>query len=542
MADGLVTLPDGVPELTLGWEAILWAGKYLRHANGPRAGKLFRFTDSQVRFLLHFYALTDEGRWVFDRAARRWPKGAGKSPFAAVHALVEFLGPVRLKDLDPDRPGGCVGKPVDLPLVQIAATTLDQTANTMTQVRAMAAKGSRVVADYRLDPGMLRYNTPSGGRLEVITSSAPAAEGAEVTFAVADETEHWTPGRGGHALMDVIERNLSKSNSRLVETCNAWQPGEFSVAEATFDAWEAQQEGRTRGESRILYDARIPVGVDLADEDSLLAGLEFAYGDAAREVGGWVDLRTQRNYIHNGKTKADQAWRFFLNTPTASLDAWVSRREWEALADPGRIVEPGEDVVMFFDGSKSHDATGLVGCCVSDGHVFVIDAWEPDPNDEDSLVPVYEVDAAVARAFRAWNVRGFFADVQEWESFVKVSWPAEYADELEVMAVPAGKTEEPIAWDMRSHTHDFTLAAELTLTEIKERAFTHDGDPRLTRHIANARRRPNRTGVSIGKESRDSPLKIDLAVCAIGARMVRRQLAAAEPKRRRTGRVITGRR
>ena len=118
MADGQVTLPQTVPELTLGWEAIAWLAKYLRHPDGPRPGKPFEVTDSQALFLLNFYALTPEGRWVYDRGARRWPKGAGKSPFAAAHALVEFLGPVRLDEWDPGAPGGCTGKPVPMPLAR----------------------------------------------------------------------------------------------------------------------------------------------------------------------------------------------------------------------------------------------------------------------------------------------------------------------------------------------------------------------------------------------------------------------------------------
>ena len=94
---------------------------------------------------------------------------------------------------------------------------------------------------------------------------------------------------------------------------------------------------------------------------------------------------------------------------------------------------------------------------------------------------------------------------------------------------------------MRTRSYDFTMACELTLTEIQERAFTHDGDSRVGRHVVNARRHPNRWGVSIAKESRDSPKKIDAAVCVIGARMARRLLLAkraAEPvKKPRSGRV-----
>lgn len=89
MADGLVTMPDGMPELTLGPEVVLWIGKYLRHANGVRAGERFQLTASQFKWLMWFYSVTPEGRWRFDRGARRWPKGAGK-----VRALgVRFGGP-----------------------------------------------------------------------------------------------------------------------------------------------------------------------------------------------------------------------------------------------------------------------------------------------------------------------------------------------------------------------------------------------------------------------------------------------------------------
>jgi hypothetical protein len=101
-----------------------------------------------------------------------------------------------------------------------------------------------------------------------------------------------------------------------------------------------------------------------------------------------------------------------------------------------------------------------------------------------------------------------------------------------------------IAWDMRSpvHVHDFTMACELTNTEITEdKAFAHDGDSRTGRHVINARRHPNKHGVSISKESRDSPKKIDACVCVIGVRMMRRLLLAkraSEPQKKpRSGRV-----
>lgn len=538
MAEGTSTLPAGLPDLTLGWGVIKHANQWLVQPNGPKAGQPWTPIDSQARFMLWWYAVDSTGRWLFHHGVRRLSKGSGKSPFAAVWAIEELIGPTRLKDFDPSVPGGCVGKPVDMPLVQIAATAESQTANTMRMVRAMAAKRSRVVSEYQIDVGKTVFYTPGGGQLEIITSSAAAAEGAEVTAAVEDETEHWIPAHGGPALAGTLDRNLAKSNSRAIETANAWEPGAGSVAETTWDDYQAQIEGRSRSEARILYDARIaPPDTDLRDPESLTKALDFVYDDCF-----WVDRKTIKDRIWSLRTPEDDSRRYYLNQPTASEDAWTTPMEWAALAKPDRVIADGEEIVVFFDGSKSRDATGLVGCAMSDGHVFHIDSWEPDGRDD--LIPTAQVDSAVARMFDRWDVIAFFADVKEWEGFTKVTWPDAYSDQLVVPSVPGGRDPQMIAWDMRSHSYDFTLAAELTADEITDNAFTHDGNPVLARHVANARRRPGRYGVSIGKESKDSPKKIDLAVCMIGARMTRRVvLASKEWKQRQRkssgkGRVI----
>jgi hypothetical protein len=550
--DRLVTLPSGQPEFTLGYEAVFWAAKYLRHPNGPLAGKPWTPVPSQLEFMLWWYSLDPVARWLYEHGVRRLSKGAGKSPHAGVLCLIELCAPVRFShfcERDPDDPrtwGGVRGKPVDMPLVQIAATSASQTANTNRMVRALMPKNSRVVRDHGLDPGKTITYKDGGGQMETITSSASAAEGALTTFAVLDESEHWRPANGGIELAAVMDRNLAKSSSRAIETCNAWEPGAGSVAEATWDAWVAQEEGRTRSKSRILYDARVaPPDTDLADDDSLRAGIAAAYGDCF-----WVDQQTIMDRILSLRTAPDVARRFYLNQPVASQSSWVTPQEWAVLADPTVIVGDGDEIVMFFDGSLSNDATALVGCHVETGHVFVIGIWEPaaGPDGVRWHIPADEVDATVAHAFARWTVVGFFGDVKEWESFTKVEWPRRYADQLAVMAVPGGRDPQSIAWDMRSHVHDFTMACEMTFTEITESkpgdlAFTHDGDSRLARHVINARRHPNRSGVSISKETRSSPRKIDAAVCMIGARMVRRLYLASEqakkPAKSRSG-VVRG--
>lgn len=359
------------------------------------------------------------------------------------------------------------------------------------------------------------------GKLQQITSSATAAEGSETTFSVCDESEHWTPGRGGPDLAQTIQQNLAKTGGRMLETCNAWVPGVGSVAETTFDAWVAQQEGRTRGKQRILYDARVaPPGTDLRDECSLREALRFVYAELP-----WVNLDPIVEEIWSPTYPESRSRRFFLNQPNAEEDAWVTLQEWSVLADTSREVVPGDEVALFFDGSKSGDATALVGCRISDGHVFKVGLWQPRPGEN---VSTESVDSAVRGAYDRYTVVGFFADVREWESFTKDSWPEVFRDGLRIMAVPGGKQPQWVAWDMRTHVREFAEAAEQCLAEIRDGGFTHDGDWDISRHVGNARRREYRGLVSVRKESPDSAKKIDGCVCVIGARMVRRLYLASE--------------
>lgn len=534
----LITLPAEIPELTLGWEAALWAESWLIQPNGPWAGQPFTLTKGQLRFLLHWYGVNDDGSWIYHHGVRRLAKGSGKSPFAGVLSLIEFCAPVRLYDFDPDSPGGVVGKSVDMPLVQIAATSKDQTANTMRMVRAFAPKGSLVVDQFLLDPGKTKYYRAPEGTLEVITSSATSAEGAEGSFCVADETEHWKPANGGVELHSTIMDNLAKSGSRMLETSNAWVPGEDTVAEATWDSWVAQEEGRVQSDTKILYDARIaPSRTDIDDEESLRTALEFVYADCP-----WQNIQPIINRIWSPAAKQNDSQRKYLNRPASSNDAWMTEGSLLSVIDRSRTVDQGEEIAMFFDGSKSNDHTALIGCCIEDGHVFTIGVWEPEKALGEE-VDVKAIDLAVKATTERYTVKGFFGDVKEWESFVKVSW-VEHFEEAGTLVVDAsgGKDPQKIAWDMRAKVFDFTRACELVQAEINRGEFTIDGHPTLIRHILNARTKTNRFGESIGKESPKSPKKIDAAVCMIGARMVRRLVMAADDsqtaKKKQPGRVV----
>ncbi|MFJ2187819.1 hypothetical protein ACIOJE_07605 [Kitasatospora sp. NPDC087861] len=176
-------IPPGVPHpsRSLGYQIIRWAQTYILQPDGERAGEPFRFTPEQLRYVLWMYAIDDKGKWLYRSAALRRAKGWGKTPLLAALCIVEFIGPCRFSHFD--EAGMPVGKRVPLPLVQIAATSLDQTANTRDMIRGMLAE-SPAEAEYGIEigKGLIQFKDGRPGRIEPVTSSSRGLEGARPTF------------------------------------------------------------------------------------------------------------------------------------------------------------------------------------------------------------------------------------------------------------------------------------------------------------------------------------------------------------------------
>ena len=428
----------------------------------------------------------------------------------------------------PSAPVQCIQIGTKDHLFQVESGVLTHnTANTIRMVRAFCQKKGHLARKYDLEVAKTFIETPGGGKLQQMTSSAHSMEGGEVSFVVGDELEHWLPAQGGPAMLQTIQQNAAKMGGRFMGTCNAWVPGEQSSAEAIFDAWCDQEDGLTRGKTKILYDARIaPPNTVLTDEPEegqvgLTEALQYVYEDCP-----WVNLESIKEQIWSPEYPESRSIRFFLNRPNAAEASWITLEEWTLLRKPDREVKKGEPIVMFFDGSKSNDHTALVGCCMEDGHIFKIGHWKPEGALK--VVNVAAVDAAVRKAFNDYDVVAFWADVREWESFTRTAWPEEFGENLILPAVRGGMSASPIAWDMRSHAYQFAEAAETAFTEIQQQTFTHDGDSALGEHVSNCRVNEFKGRWSVKKESPKSSKKIDLAVCMIGARMLYRHVKASK--------------
>ena len=554
--------PDGkfiLPEYTLGWHCLAWTKTYLQHY----VGKPWQYTPEQARLTLWWYAMdpaTNRFRWR-DGVIQRL-KGHGKDPLKATWAAFEFVGPCRFGEVADE--GNEWGVPPGQPLgvqhpaawVQIAAVSQDQTRNTMTLFPLILSK--RALEEYRIDLGKeIIYADKGRARTEAVTSSPRALEGGRPTFTSMGETHHWLESNSGHEMAAVIERNATKSadgQSRTLADTNAFEPGEDSVAERTRDAYEAAEAGRV-ADTGLFYDTLEAPPEAKLTEAWIEPTLRAVRGDST-----WLDIGRLKASILDVRNPPSRSRRFWYNQIAAAEDAWMARYEWDACKREDLALADGDEIVLFFDGSKSDDATGLAACRMSDGLVSALGVWQkpanwPAPNTPGFVpyrVPRDEVHGVVENAFARYRVLAFFADPGSgqdddgemyWDTYIDL-WGQTWGPKLALRSVLSGPKAHAVRWDMRDSRNQetFTEAVKRTHADVLERTLFHDGHKVLRTHVINARRRTNRWGVTIGKEHRESARKIDLAVCMVGARMLRRMILNS-PKRakKRTpgkGRVV----
>jgi len=457
---------------TLGYQVGEWIEAMCPIPDGELQGRPYRLTTEMLRFLLWFYrlrpdAIVEEGRlsapFVYRGAqlmrAQKW----GKSPFGGTNCLGQAFGPVIFDGWDAF--GEPVGRPHPTPWVQVVATSEEQTDNVWLAIYEMAARGP--IADIPgVDIGLLDINLPSGGKIEPRSASGRARLGARITFANFDEPHLMVESNGGVLLATTMKRNLGGMGGRWMETTNAFDPSERSVAQRT-------QESPAKD---VFIDYRpAPRRPDLADDSDALEMLRFVYGDSR-----WVDVE---RILADARDPAvcpstADAMRFFFNLIEVGVQDAVDATRWDAAACPGRL-DRREVIALGFDGSRSRDCTSLVASRIGDGRWFHLRTWNP-ADYADGLVPRVEVDQVVTAAFDAYDVRYLYMDPYRWQEYAAI-WEGRWPERV---------VEFPTNIDSRM---DKAITA---FQSIFAEGFTHDGDETLGAHVKaasltrGARKRP----------------------------------------------------
>lgn len=486
-------LPQTAPERTLGYAVTDWIEANCAVPDGDHRGEPLQLTDEQFRFVAWFYALDADGAFIFRRGMLMRPQKWGKGPLSAAIICAEAAGPTVFDGWDAT--GEPKGRPRSTPWIQVVAVSEDQTDNVWTALVPMIELGA--LAAEIADTGKTRINLPDGGVIEPVTSAAISRLGQRLTFANHDETHSWLKANGGEKLADTQRRNLAGMGGRSLETTNAFDPSENSVAQQTYEA----------NLDDVLIDYPVPAKGSFKNARDRARIIKRAYGDS-----WWINLdRIEAECQELLPRDPNQAARFFGNLIVAGQDRAFDLEQFKSAARPDERIEPGRLITLGFDGARRHDATGLVATDVETGFQQVLGVWAKpeDVSGEDWEIDGRMVDEAVADAFERFDVFRMYCDPPWWQTEID-EWAGRYG-EKKVVAWWTNR-RKAMAYAVRAWTDDLAAGN-----------LTHDGDPIFTEHVGNAVRRATRmrdddTGAFLWyptKDGANSPRKIDLSICAI---------------------------
>lgn len=480
---------------TLGYVVAEWIQAFCVIPDRDFRGAPFLLTEEQLRFLLFHYRLTPEGKWFYPRGSQLVrPQKWGKGPLAAAWVCVESAGPVLMDGWDAQ--GEPVGRPWSTPHIQITACSEDQTANTWRALQPMIELGP--LGDLMIpDTGLTRINLPGGGLIEPVTASARSRLGQRITAAVQDQSESWVQSNNGWMLADNQRRGLAGMGGRFLETCNAPDPVERSVA------------SRTPNEPGVYVDDVDGGAGSVRSRTERRKVLKRVYGDSLAERGGWIDLdRIDAEIEALLEHDPAQAERFFLNRKLASEGAAFDIVQFETLKAP-RSVPAGEVITIGVDGARHDDALAIVACHVKSGYLWPLAIIERPPHAPDDYKHDQSIaDGAVREAFSRWNVWRAYCDTQHIGTLVE-GWQNEFGEKRVVEWLTYRPRQ--IAFAIR----DYQQA-------IGHRELAHSGDERLVEHHRHARKRmltvlddKERPMHTLCKDNVGSPRKIDAAMAAV---------------------------
>ncbi|HET9500365.1 MAG TPA: hypothetical protein VFO98_08895 [Marmoricola sp.] len=534
-----------LPEASLGWGFLSWT---TRHLTG-KGGKPWWWTPEQTRFLLWYYAVDSAGEFVYHTAALQRLKGWGKDPTACGISVGSLHAPVMFDHWEGDRP---IGRDDPDAWTQIAAVSQDQSKNTMKLFPALIPAETR--DRYGIQIGKFAVWSDGDRRqIEAITSNPDAIEGNRPHQIIRAETQNWLSTNGGHEMVGAMEGNAAKAEidtpARILDIFNAYRPGRDSTAERAREAWESTQgDDAENHEYGVLWDSLEAPPEAPFTREAIPEVVRSVAGDAA-----WLDVRPNGRILKscmNPENSMSESRRKWYNQIVGTEDAWAqpkwvdderNRRKEDAL-------EPGDRIALFGDGSKSGDDTGLLAIRLSDGLAQVLHHQHPgrDSDGKPILVNRNELDAAVILAFDTYKPVAFWFDPSHakaddaieddrfWWPLVD-KWHERYHGRLDkrFWPVKSGTKTHSVAFDMSgSAAQQLFQPAVLQVREDLEAGDAPYRDSAvLRRHMKNARRREGRFGETIGKESRSSARKIDLAVCFVGGRMLWRIVRLSANKR-----------
>lgn len=439
------------------------------------AGKLLVYRPWQKELMRQLLARRDDGRYRHRKALIGMPRKSGKSEIGAATGLAGLTF------------GGNGSE------IYSCAADKEQARIVFGTAKKMIQQDEELSSMFTLYKDAIEFKE-KGSVYRVLSAEAFSKEGLSPSPLVIFDEVHAQPN---FELWNVLAlAGGARADSLLLGITTAGvktqSNGQDSLCYSMYQYGQKIVKGETDDQSFFFswWEPNTPEG-DYRDEKLWI--------EANPGLGDITDLDEMRSTIKSTQEAEFRTKRLncFVNTSVA----WLPTGAWEALADKDRFPEFGEDVILAFDGAFSNDSTALVAWLLGGEkpHLMVVGLWErPDDAEQGWHIPVAEVEQTIVDTYRddRFNVKEIVFDPARWQRTFMV------LDEegLPVVSYPNS------AQNMVPATQKFYEA-------VVNESFTHDGDERLARHIANCVTKQSSRGVMVAKAS--SRRKVDAAVASI---------------------------
>ena len=446
-------LPEGRADRRLAFIA-----EYLVVPKGVGAGKPVRLRDFQVEIIEGAFAPGIRTGLVSVARAN------GKTGLAAMLAVAElFVGP---------------------PSAEVLVVASDQRqanitlrmAKRMIELNPELADRAQIFAD--------RITVPHNDSLLLPLPAEPGAlHGHDPSLLIVDEL---------HVVTEATWEAVTSVSGKRPESLTLAISTPSSSADCVM--WRLVEHGRAGDDPAFfLREYAAPDGCDTADRDAWREANPALACDEPflAEDGMEAARRTLREPVFR---------QLRLGQWVTGVEAWLPWGAWDACGT-ARKVKARERAVLAFDGSASGDSTALVGCTL-DGHIWLEGIWE-NPGDRGWRVPREDVSRAIDVAFTKYDIIELACDPWGWRSEIE-QWSKRHGE------------RRVLEWNT-AHGQRMAPATDRLYQAVVTNVVTHDGDPKLSAHIAHCTAKATPMGDLVAKDKRGSPRKIDAAVAAIVA-------------------------
>jgi phage terminase large subunit-like protein len=469
---------------TLGLQVAEFIEAMLVHGPGEKRGDDIQLLDEQIWLLCRWYEVYPRGHPLAGRRRFRdchlsLPKGTAKTELAAFVAITEAHpeAPVRCDGWR--KRGGVwepVGRPLRDPYIPMIAYTEEQTEDLAYGAVYAILTEDRCAAAADFDPGLQETKRRDGrGSIKPLSGSPNARDGARTTFQHFDETHRFVTPRLREAV-ETMTQNVVKGvgDGWSLSTTTMFGPGEGSVAEDAFAHAAEIASGAVEDPAFSFFHRQASPDSDFTTDEGRRAALIEARGPYIE----FTDVEGVVATWHRPSTSPQMWKRLWCNLPERIEGRLVDPNRWAELAAPERRIEPGAEVVGFFDGSQNRDASVLGVVTVAEPrHAMLLRAWiRPQHAGFEWRVPRREVHDAVADMFARFNVRRLVCDPWGWQTDIE--------DWSELYGADAQGEPRVLEFDTRVLKR-MAAATDRFLAALREGSLTHSGDQVLTSHVLN---------------------------------------------------------